>query len=179
MKLPTKKKILRIRQTIYEDPGNPFADELENEEVAPDSVVSDDKSLPQAPKGLEESFARLSADSQNPYSLGELSTEPLKVPADSGAVLDAIHAPMSRHQSTPSRASAIRAHRRSKSVAVPLSSPTDEYVAPRRFWRPGSLSTKPMSEHGEAAKDGNIRDTTFYGFYEDIMRDYRGRDSRL
>lgn len=50
MKLPGKRKMIKIRQTIYEDPGNPFQDELDAERTARGEVDSPlNKPLPAEP----------------------------------------------------------------------------------------------------------------------------------
>lgn len=50
MKLPGKRKMVKIRQTIYEDPGNPFQDELDAERAAGGEVDSPlNKPLPAEP----------------------------------------------------------------------------------------------------------------------------------
>ena len=40
MRLPGKRKMIKIRQTVYEDPGNPFADELEAERATQQHILS-------------------------------------------------------------------------------------------------------------------------------------------
>ena len=48
MRLASMKKILRIRQTIYEDMGNPFADDVERESMSPGSRSRDYRPRPPA-----------------------------------------------------------------------------------------------------------------------------------
>lgn len=129
MKLAGRKRILRIRQTIYEDPGNPFADEIDWEGLSPGSIAPAYKPLPP------------------PH-------------------------PILSHHAGPS---VIRTHRRSKSVAVPLTGPSvgmHEYIAPRTLWRKASVPTTQLPQQLESVRE-NERDTKFYGFYDDILQDYR------
>ena len=89
-----------------------------------------------------------------------------------------------RGPATPTRiveASPSIRHRRSQSVALPASSSwndtQEEYVAPRALWR--KQSTPERRSDGDQPTGGNeIRNTQFYGFYDDIMSDYRGRTYR-
>lgn len=55
MKLPGKRKMINIRQTIYEDPGNPFQDELDAERGVRRVSDEDSKYKPLPPEPDEES----------------------------------------------------------------------------------------------------------------------------
>lgn len=55
MTLPGKRKMIKIRQTIYEDPGNPFQDELDAERAARRESDEDSKYKPLPPEPDEES----------------------------------------------------------------------------------------------------------------------------
>lgn len=155
MKLPSR-KILRIRQTIYEDPGNPFADDIELARKEPKYSASDGKPLPAPPTVHRELSEQTTHDSDGTQLEAEASAGRPQVRRKPVAGPPAI-------QAAPS------VNRRSKSVALPPSRSWDEseeeYVAPRTFWRKESAPTSD-------------RDTKFYGFYDEIMSDYRGRESR-
>ena len=168
---------MRIRQTIYEDPGNPFADEVESEELSADTRIPVHKPLPPAPPIQEEESSRKSSLDLEAYQQG---MDPRVSPTVKKSIAnpEASHTPALPHQA---ESSAISAHRRSKSVAVPLSRPTggsDEYVAPRTFWRKASVPTSRTLPHGESVRETG-RDTKFYGFYDDILESYKGRESRM
>ena len=177
MKLATKRKILRVRQTIYEDPGNPFADESETEEVLSHPWFEYEKPPPPSPAVEEKSVPEsdLFGKGVNHGGVG-----PLDYPLQTNAFianrkLDAYPSPYRDGSST------IRAHRRSQSVAVPASSLSDDYgkyIAPRTFWRKASVPMNRPTQHGSSANE-TARDTHFYGFYDDIMQEYKSGDSRL
>jgi hypothetical protein len=174
MRLAAKRRLMRIRQTIYEDPGNPFADDLEEKVVGLNVRSFSDKPLPPQPGILE--------DDREPYlgpdahSVNGSQIEP-PTPKNPIAVASSNDAFRVGRRGIPN--SVRTHHRRSKSVAVPLPSPTHdsgEYISPRQFWRQGSApAVQPLQE--EEAED--VRNTKFYGFYDDIMNSYRGRDSKL
>lgn len=127
MKLADKRKLVRIRQTIYEDPGNPFSDEVKADPV---TTPVADKPLPPDPPYLDHPWFSKSN------------------------------------------------HRRSKSVSMSLPSPnceSGEYMPPRLYWkRQSSLPSVPQIREEDRVE---VRDTRFYGFYDDVMSDYKGRDS--
>ena len=147
MKLPSH-KLRRVRQTVYEDPGNPFSS---SREEGPSVEVRDDK----------------------------WRTWPVSdpwPPESSGHYLRNVMAANATDKSTAQRTEA----RRTKSVALPPSSALvdsddeEQYVVPRTLWRRGS-ERRQSSQRGKDMEDK--RDTRFYGFYDEIMSDYR-RGSR-
>lgn len=133
MKLPNR-KMVRIRQTIYESPGNPFANDTELAEQVSRLDFGDGSNIP--PHG---------GTTQRPASL----SKPANLPSAEGP------RPF--------------LYRRSMSVALPpsksLLTENDEYVPARAHWRKGSMSANHLPEAQ--------RDTKFYGFYDDIWRDYK------
>ena len=158
MKLPSK-KILRIRQTIYEDPGNPFAHDQDSEMA---------RDLAEADEHVD------SSDFHNHQgqNASQRSVDDIQSLEDRSAAFDG----------PPPHFWAKRpvnlAHRRSQSVAIPQMpcyfDDVDEYIAPRRFWRSGSMPAD------QAAQSPNsVRDTKFYGFYDDILYDYKDRTRRV
>lgn len=207
MRLANKRKLVRIRQTVYEDPGNPFADEMEEaDEAPPASWFSHDKSLPPRPFRTEPGDEVDDVDEAPPDSWFShskpLPPRPCESEAEDHASLRSNSEYDERRvQSVPpndpvtfadpalrlklphqNSSAAVKVnHRRSKSVALFAPSPTDtnaEYISPRRFWRPGSVPA--VQPKGPISSDGqDVRDTRFYGFYDDIMRGYKNRDSRM
>lgn len=213
MRLPGKRKMIKIQQTIYEDPGNPFQDELDAERMARGEAVPDrDKALPEAPgevsptgrsffefdtsyepfekHGQPEPERSRSLDKPLPCEPSEVSPTAksfrfgsIGKESDYGSEGDAISPPaghaVAKQDPIPTR----RQYHRSMSLAVPNSPPlTDEYVSPRRFWRRENslpLMKGVAEEKSENAAPASARDTVFYGFYEDLMKDYDKRKSKM
>ena len=176
MKLPNRKKIIRIRETIYEDPGNPFCDDSDSERLSPGWLAHDQKPLPPPPPINEGKACGLDPFDINPFDDGAFSKTPA-TPKNSVADVWADNTTLHTRKDS----NIIRAHRRSKSVAVPLPNPSEEfgeYVAPRTYWRKGSIPTSRWSQPIQSS-DESWRDTKFYGFYEDLIQDYDGRNNRL
>lgn len=215
MKLPGRRKMTKIRQIIYEDPGNPFQDELDAERVARGEAVPDcDKALPEAPDEVSptgRSFFEfdisydpfLSTSEQKNDSGRSVSLDkPLpSAPRKSSSIATSFHfdsvdnvsnyAPEESEvprasqesfalpQEFASRPSRGEYHR-SMSLAIPSPPPlSEEYVSPRRFWR--RENSLPLMKEKPEAKKGprSGRDTKFYGFYEDLMKHYDKRRSKL
>lgn len=148
MKLPVKKKILRVRDTIYDDPGNPFANEMDDHRVSPLSSVRDEKPLPPIPA-----------------MKNKLNPDPFDInPFDDPA--------FSRRSGNTHRH-----HRRSKSVALPPPDSSEDYgkyVAPRDYWRKASVPSIQLTRPSDASGQ-DWRDTKFQDFYEELMQDYSGK----
>ena len=164
VKLHSKRKLMRLRQTIYEDPGNPFADELES--VDEEGIQQSDAGpLPPSPG------ARIDANEKDSTKEDEALRLLMEKSLSFG---NHSNATVTRGQDVVPTS---RIHHRSMSLAVPStrrSEDTDEYVSPRRFWRQDSMPTAHLpQQHQDVAKQ-EARDTKFYGFYDDIMRDYKG-----
>ena len=168
MKLTNQRKLMRIRQTIYEDPGNPFTDEVDDGSVALEPWRQ--KPLPPPPEsedGPDDAFWRSENAGNKPHALDSSSTAPWPLQRSETMKVDM---PIRGVDQTDKRA-----HRRSRSVGLSPPSPTeDEYVAPRRFWRKRSVPEDELPF--EVTMDrGGARDTRFYGFYDDIIQDYDRR----
>lgn len=147
MKLPIKKKILRVRDTIYDDPGNPFASEMGDDRVSPLSPVRYEKPLPPIP-------AMKNKVGSDPFDIN---------PFDDPAF-------------AKRSANTHRHHRRSKSVALPRPDSLEddgEYVAPRSYWRKASVPSIQLTRPSDASGQ-DWRDTKFEDFYEELMQDYGG-----
>lgn len=217
MKLPGRRKIIKIRQTVYEDPGNPFQDELDAERRGNEEVSDLNKPLPDAPdevsptgrsffeldislqpcrNGSEcgsEAGRRLSPDRSLPYEPREESPTARSFRFDSVDDDGSNYAPDSESIAQAPQSSlkeytppvrTRREHHRSMSLAIPVSPRlgSEEYVSPRRFWQRKSslpLIREAAEEKKDAAASMSTRDTKFYGFYEDLMRDYGKRGSQL
>ena len=170
MKLPARKKILRIRDTIYEDPGNPFANEGADG-VSPMTTLSDQTSLPPPPRSSEESSASVDPFDINPFEDGAFAKVPAtpknSVAGDSSA--------------NTSNAPGYASDRRSKSIAVPLFprfEDSGEYVAPRTLWRKGSMPGSHMSQPIPPSHD-SWRDTRFSNFYDELVQNYGSEGKKL
>ena len=171
MKLPTRKKILRIRDTIYEDPGNPFSEE--SIPASPYTLSLDTKPLPPIPAMVKERSGRVDSFDINPFEDGAFSRTPA---TPKNSVADA----WVGNNATEADPDRVRSHRRSKSIAVPLANLNDErgeYVAPRTYWRGGSLPTSHMSQPIPPSHDA-WRDTKFDEFYDGLLQDYNGVGSK-
>ena len=177
MKLATKKKILRIRHTIYEDSGNPFADDIDSEGVSPCSEPSEYKPLSPSPSILEEPSSGTAPSGVDVYQGGLKTYGPLTT-KNSLADPKVVRLPTPRHQGMPS---AIQTHRRSQSVEVSLPTPLDDYndyIATRTLWQNGSAQIAQLIQNEQSVKK-IIRDTKFYGFYDNILQEYKRRESQL
>lgn len=167
-KLPNRKKIVRIRETIYEDPGNPFADERHGASSL--TLPTDTKPLPPIPAMMKETSRARDPFDINPFEDGAFS----KVPATrKNSVKDIWASTFRRGSVSPRR------HRRSKSIAVPLQESKEEfgeYIAPRKLWRKGSLPTSHLSQPLPPCHDP-WRDTKFDQFYDDLIDDYNTEGS--
>ena len=144
MKLPNH-KLRRVRQTIYEDPGNPFTPSEERQL----SVEHGDDLWK-----IWQRSGSSPSESSGHHLRNVMTSE--EIEASSGQRAEV---------------------RRSKLIAVsPLSAPVgsdddgEQYVAPRTLWRRGS-ERRLSSQRGQ--ETGDKRDTRFYGFYDEIMSDYR------
>ncbi|KAK5122484.1 hypothetical protein LTR85_004068 [Meristemomyces frigidus] len=196
MILAGRKKIRKVRQTIYEDPGNPFATDEQDDQT--DGAISI-FSMPFHP-GVQDPTMSGHSYSKSPF--GGVQKQPPTVstahfegerqllngrpfddavespsvpssPHPSPTAANPIHAPTPQRHGTPT---IIQNHRRSVSVAVLPGQPTGgdasgEYVAPRTDWRRESLRYPEPPEQIAPMRD-NTRDTKFYGFYDDILEDY-------
>ena len=179
MKLAGKRRILRVRQIIYEDPGNPFADEINPKGRSLDSLAPDHEPLsPLPPPPVpEESFSNTKPSFATIYDGGRSSSDS-RIPMNSIVKPVGVRALTMDNQIEPS---AFRAHRRSRSVAIPLPNPLvglDEYIAPRTLWRKASVPVVQPPQPLDPIKE-SARDTRFYGFYDDILQDYKGTEGRL
>ncbi|CAK3846125.1 Hypothetical predicted protein [Lecanosticta acicola] len=161
MKIARKRTIRRVRQTVYEDAGNPFA--------VPTGVAEDGRPSPDQ-MGIGSRFV---SSRRNP-SLS--SWESLALSSPSHQILQEeheqqphvirhlrdslLHAPRPRRAGTPQL---IRQHKYSDSAPDPM--PEEVYVAPRTLWakRGKSLPTNAMGEE---------RNTQFYDFWEGVLGEY-------
>jgi len=143
MKLPNH-KLRRVRQTVYEDPGNPFAS------ARTEQASTEDR---------DDLWRRWPLSDPQPSEF-------------SGHHLRNVMASEESKESTSDRAEACPL----RSIALPRSSAPmqiqseGEYVAPRTLWQ-GASARRASLQRKEQKQDK--RDTKFYGFYDEIMSDYR------
>lgn len=201
MRLAGQKKMRKVRKTIYEDPGNPFTNA--DDHVEGEVSIFNMPFQPSISDGLyavhSGSAKRSPSDSihsnhpaTGPITTNEstlLSGRPFEDAVESPSVPasprppvtfpNTIHAPTPLRRVTPP---VIREHRQSSSTAVVMvASPDvvangDKYVAPRAVWRRKGL---PRHRPRNPPRDEEVRNTKFYGFYDDILLDYEKRVSRL
>lgn len=180
MKLPNR-KIIRIRHTIYEDPGNPFADDDDDDDgpISPFTTDSRDRFLVNS---CAEFSRHDSGDSLTAISPGRRQP---RGPRRSLTDPTALQTCYLTSDKIADIASLIRTNRRSKSFAFPASRNSDEssigeYVSPRRSWKRDGVPVRHLSETaaerpavGEAGR--SARDTRFYGFYEELIGEILGK----
>ncbi|KAK5173391.1 uncharacterized protein LTR77_002072 [Saxophila tyrrhenica] len=186
MRLPGKRKLVRIRRTIYEDPGKPFADDDEDDDSPPSESWFKHGQPPRGSwfthgKPLPALTHRPEADRQaSIYSdTGDEKPqfpEAMEARQRSLGSRDRYQDSSMPRQEVP--ASVRTDHRRSKSVAMSPANTNTAYVRPRGFWRKGSAPAARLSAP-DSSEGKDVRDTRFYGFYDEVMDNYRGRDSML
>lgn len=190
MKLTGKHKLRRVRQTIYDDPGNPF--ESEGGDFKEMNLFS--TPFRATPPQRQDSYNdRLLPghvyqwpDGRTSQEPGLLTGRPFDDAVESPAVLQApssastIYAPTPQRHGTPTL---VREHRRSMSVAViqeqrAVEELASEYTPPRAHWRRGSIPAHNVAPPVRTEQQEQ-RNTQFHGFYDDILQDYKKRESRL
>ncbi|KAK0943520.1 hypothetical protein LTR29_004897 [Friedmanniomyces endolithicus] len=185
MKVAAAKKLRKVRQTIYEDPGNPFKVAEPTDEVpllpipfhpALQKSQSELKSRIETAKPGEH---QLLTDS----SFADAIESPVVLSVSESGIsfVTTLHAPIPQRHVTP--AMVKKAHRSVSVVAIPWDAavgtdPEGEYMAPRAGWRRGSVPVS-VSRVGDAAvgygEERGVRDTQFYGFYDDLLPEYGRR----
>jgi len=166
-----KKRIRRVRKTMYEDPGNPFniaSTHSESEETGEDDEESEEEDeeeyfVNDAPPpgfwGPNDTSPAFSGSGSHLSSRHEFDTILGSDTYQGYDGVDARDEPM--HAPTPQRIgtpSVIREH------SIPV---LDDSIF-RRFDKRGSSNE-------DAPLDGNAgsRDTAYYGFYDDVLEEYR------
>ncbi|KAK0862807.1 hypothetical protein LTR87_016461 [Friedmanniomyces endolithicus] len=182
MKVAAAKKLRKVRQTIYEDPGNPFKVAEPTDEVPLLPIPFH----PALQKSQSELNSKIETAKPGEHQLltgssfADAIESPvvLSVPESGISFVTTLHAPMSQRQVTP--AMVKKAHRSVSVVAIPWDAavgpdPEGEYVAPRAGWRRGSVPVSVSGGGDAAARHGeerSVRDTKFYGFYDDLLPEY-------
>lgn len=185
MKTARDRRIRRLRQTIYEDPGNPFALGLDDSTPLAASGLdpfASTKAQAQAnpeltfpPRGSsKQQVARtlstkrnLSLSSWDSFALSSQPPSPhLEEPPHVISHLrdSLLHAPKPRRAGTPTL---IRQHKYSDSApSKPAEDEIEkeEYVPPRTRW-------KSLPSNGRV-EDAEERNTRFYRFWEGVWREY-------
>ncbi|KAF2480579.1 hypothetical protein BDY17DRAFT_195087 [Neohortaea acidophila] len=171
--------MVRVRQTVYEDPGNPFQENSQ-------SNSNEDRTLQTS--NPEDEYYISTVSTKTPEDSDESDTE------DGQGIMKTTR--ISQY-STPAaakdpvadqgRSDGPRAfkpdYRRSQSVALPitrlwLDDENEEYVPPRALWRQQSVAAVgPVDGRYERGEDA--RDTKFYGFYDEVWRYYQMDENRM
>lgn len=112
-------------------------------------------------------------DPGNPFADAEESPDSPE-PKSSVADLKLMHAPKAQRRGTPQL---IKDNRRSMSVSIALDLPSnhqdaDIYVPVRAQWRRESIPGPPPVARTQSERIGGLRDTRYYGFYDDILDSY-------
>jgi hypothetical protein len=166
-----KKKLMRIRQTIYEDPGNPFEDGSDDDDRPPESFFTHTKPLPPLPSSGRDEEEQQKRHGPVCGGEDEVRSDSLPVPRTPKNSI-AFGAEFG-DSSLPTAADRKATFRRSKSFAVPSRSAkiedVDEYVPPRTLWRRDSAPLR----HQRTKSGGDVRDTKFYGFYDELVDTYK------
>jgi hypothetical protein len=166
-----KKKLMRIRQTIYEDPGNPFEDGSDDYDRPPESFFTHTKPLPPLPSSGRDEEEQQKRHGPLCGGEDEVRSDSLPVPRTPKNSI-AFGAEFG-DSSLPTAADRKATFRRSKSFAVPSRSAkiedVDEYVPPRTLWRRDSAPLR----HQRTKSGGDVRDTKFYGFYDELVDTYK------
>lgn len=167
MKLASSNKVVEIRQTIYEDPGNPFTEES----------VPAMPSPPKARSGYDER-AILAWDDSN-WSRARTQSESAMIrtardeaggPKDSFGVAKS-PAVLWQQESRPKLG-------RSLSVfEMGQDSNSEEYVSPRASWRKGSIAEMQLSEAQARKVEATDRNTEFYQFYDEVLNTPKERQA--
>ncbi|KAK0261758.1 hypothetical protein LTS09_003851 [Friedmanniomyces endolithicus] len=185
MKVAAAKKLRKVRQTIYE--GNPF-DIVESTDEVPLLPIPFRPSLQKSQSELTSRIETTKTGEHqlltgSPFADAIESPIVISVPESGTSFVTTLHAPTPQRHVTP--AMVKKAHRSVSVVAIPWDATISpdlegegEYVAPRAGWRKGSVPVL-MSGGGDAAarygEDWSVRDTKFYGFYDDLLPDYGRR----
>lgn len=193
MKLAGKRKLRKVRQTIYEDPGNPFAmdehdDRTESEisvfnmpfgavlqdPIGPTRVGTPSRSTSGSAKKHLPAMSMMQPGSVESLLSGKPFDDAVESPSVPPTPTNVVHAPTPQRHGTPT---VIQNHRPSISVDVLSGQLTDEntpgdYVSTRGHWRRDSPPYREASKRNAPPKRDNARDTRFYGFHDDILGDY-------
>lgn len=188
MRIASRRKLIQIRDTIYDDPGNPFADEEKRHTRA--RALSCDKPLPLPPQMcgpewevLEKTDSRVSSGTRSgsPDTSLEVICEceegdacqahpPAKSEGHHGRQGSPVEALVSPLEASPNDAPPARFWQQKGCVVSPVESRDDG--PPQGFWEGGSELRGPALKAPDDAKEEDVRNTKFYGFYDDLMRTY-------
>ncbi|KAK5132453.1 hypothetical protein LTR08_009064 [Meristemomyces frigidus] len=171
MKLAGKKKLRRVRQTMYEDPGNPFAESEHEGDLAILNMSH--------PPAATRSSTLTQASSKQSLLSGRPFDDAVESPAGPPTLLSPVVSPnMIIHAPTPVRRgtpTVVQEHHPSLSGAIfpGLSSserPDGNLAAPSMRRQDESISF-PRRPRQKPSQRDEARDTKFYGFYDEILKD--------
>ncbi|EMC91373.1 hypothetical protein BAUCODRAFT_134986 [Baudoinia panamericana UAMH 10762] len=190
-------RLRKLRNTIYEDPGNPWFEVEYGSHDGPTFTVPSKSNQVQSLGSIDKN----GTGSGQPVPNSETAAAESKLPngrpfddADESPVVPPtprrpVSEPKTIHARIPQwpiPSLKPQSHRRSVSVAVvpntSVAEQTEEsqYVSPRASWRRDSIPASHLPEIKKMEAKQEARDTRFYGFYDDILNDYnRRRESRL
>ena len=192
MRLAGGKRLRKVRNTIYQDPGNPFA--VDNPSASSQEQfgspwrgdVPDYNGADHWKPQVGSRFQDVPLDVSEEYSD---SSEPWDIPStrDAGTIsedsrnspqsIPFVYAPMPQHAKSMEPQ---HGDRRSLSVDIALlpswtdSMPDtdDVYELTSRDWRSDSLPSLHAQTSSEATLKANRRDAGFYAFYDDLLAEY-------
>lgn len=176
MKIVVSKRIRRLRRTIYEDPGNPFLifdfeeQEISENDAPPSSFWkpdADDAPPPGfwGPGDVSPAFSGPSRHASTKHEFDSIlgGGSERRSPDVKDARDSPIHAPTPQRIGTPAL---IKDH----------SIPAAGDVQHQNFGgtHQGSVSQKQLPAPAAApSQNAGSRDTAFYGFYDNVLQEYR------
>lgn len=191
MKLAGTKRLRKVRNTIYQDPGNPFA--VDDPSLSQDQVSSSYGDYGSKYNGADHWKSQPGYRWQDTrLDVDDKHSEPSE-PWDLASTRDADTDSESSRSSpqsvafvfapTPQHATSMEPRhgdRRSMSVEISFLPSWIDQIAdtdnvcelPPRGWRSDSLPTLHIQPAGEIALRDGRRDTDFYAFYDDLLAEY-------
>ncbi|KAF2168886.1 hypothetical protein M409DRAFT_20900 [Zasmidium cellare ATCC 36951] len=183
MKIARVRRIRRIRRTIYSDPGNPFAfGDDDDPHAAPTTLFQRSRDVSPAPTAVgDRPRVELndSPASMIEESAGVLSDSPMSPPEEGGKfehVRDSLlYAPTARRSGTPALITQLSIPASPASPQPPVKD--EKFLVPKTIPRKRSLSwggpeSPQLGGLVSPEQDGNVRNTMYYGFYDQVLQEY-------
>lgn len=174
IKIAAKRRIRKVRKTLYEDPGNPF--NVGDVETGQQSQAQDGDpstlAITEPPRSLNSSKGVLRSESQaiiadDDYTSSDESINPFieKEERASREETQVLYHPSPQRTGTPNL---IKKH------SIPLAREPSSYVPPRSLWKKGdqSLPNPGFTSLPNVKDADDARRTRFYDFYDDVLAEY-------